>query len=244
MAGFESIPRPLDVVRAAQGTELRYEPAGEPERLELLPRLPESEIERLAARIPCPLPETVRELLEHTRGFATGPLESLEFGGLDAFELPEVFPHPVDLAHDGFWNYWVVDLTSKSLEWGPIYLACHDPPVIVFQSPNLSHFLEEVLKLGDPEGPRSELDLVHEDHAMRIWTENPGTLTLEDCLASGDPVLENFARDLPDGFEVNDLRGAGVGDGFSWAGSDLAPRTDGQGRRLSLPISADPGDSG
>lgn len=224
MAHFDSTPRPLDLVRAAEGTELRYEPDGEPQRLELLPPMPEPDIERLAARIPCPMPDSVRELLQYTRGFATGPLESLEFGGLEAFEWMDVFPHAVDLAHDGFGNYWVVDLTSRSSEWGPIYFACHDPPVIVFQSPNLSHFLEEVFKLGDPDGPRSELDVVHEEQALRIWTENPGVMVLEECLASGDPVLEEFARALPEGFEVTDLRGAGVGDGFSWG--RYGPRTE------------------
>ena len=216
MGRFDSTLRPLDIVRAAEDAELRYEPEGEPERLELLPPMPRSEIEELRVRIPCPLPKAVRELLQYTRGFATGPLEALEFGGLGTFEFPEIFPCPIDLAHDGFGNYWVVDLTSESRDWGPIYFACHDPPVIVFQSPNLAHFLEQVLRLGHPDGPRSELDLVHEDHAMRIWSENPGMLGLEACLGSGDPLLAEFAHSLPEGFEVRDLRGAAVGDGFSW----------------------------
>lgn len=215
-------PTPLDIVRAADGTEVRYEP-GEPDRLELLPPLHEAAIERLAARIPCPLPAPVRALLQHTAGFANGPLESLEFAGLRSFELPEVFPCPIDLAHDGFGNYWVVDLTASSAGWGPIYFACHDPPVIVFQSPDLSHFLTETLKLGDPAGPRSELDVVHEDHALRIWRENPGVMSRDECLVSGDPVLEAFGRALPEGFEVADLRRASVGDGFSWG--RYGPRT-------------------
>lgn len=218
---------PLDIVRTAEGTELRYEPDGLPERLELLPPLNGPAIERLAARIPCPLPGPVRALLEHTRGFANGPLESLEIGGLGAFELPEVFPFPVDIAHDGFGNYWVVDLTSASTRWGPIFFACHDPPVIVYQSPDLSHFLAETLKLGDPSGPRSELDVVHEEHSARVWRENPGVLSRDECGASGDPVLEAFARELPGEYEVVDLRRAAIGDGFSWG--RYGPRT--QNRR-------------
>lgn len=98
------------------------------------------------------------------------------------------------------------------------------PRVIVFQSPNLAHFLEELLELGNPSGPRSEIDLVHEDHAMRVWTENPGMLGFEECLGSGDPVLEAFAESLPERFEVKDLRGAAVGDGFSWG--RYGPRTE------------------
>lgn len=224
MARFDSTPRPLDVVRAAEDAELRYEPGGEPEHLELLPPMTESGIEGLATRIPCPLPDSVRALLQHTRGFASGPLESLDFAGLGTFEFPEIFPCPIDLAHDGFGNYWVVDLTSGATEWGPIYFASHDPPVVLYQAPNLSRFLEEVLKLGDPDGPRSQLDVVHEDATMRVWAENPGMLSLAECLASGDAVLERFAESLSDGFEVRDLRAAGVGDGFSWG--RYGPRTE------------------
>jgi hypothetical protein len=74
MARPDSTRRPLEVVRATADSEARYAPQGEPERLELLPPMPESEIERLAGRIPCPLLASVRELLQHTRGFATAPL--------------------------------------------------------------------------------------------------------------------------------------------------------------------------
>lgn len=109
MACSDPTPRPLDLVKAAEGSGLRNEPGAEPEPLRLLAPAPDAEIRELADRLPC-----------------------------------------VDMAHDGFGNYWVADLTSRSTEWGPIYFACHDPPVVVFQSPNLSHFLAEVLKLGDP----------------------------------------------------------------------------------------------
>lgn len=225
MRGQEASLRPLDIVRAAEGSELSHEPGGTPtERLELLPPMEATGIETLEARIPCALPDPIRTLLQYTRGFATGPLESLEFAGLGAFEFPPVFPCPIDLAHDGFGNYWIVDLTSASTEWGPIYFACHDPPVVAYQSPDLAHFLIEALKLGAPDGPRSELDRVHEDAATRIWSVNPGMQSLEECLESGDPLLEAFARQLPEGFEVKDLRGAAVGDGFSWG--RYGPRTE------------------
>lgn len=209
-------PTPLEIVRVAEGTELRYEPDEPGERLELLPPLSKGAIDELVARIPCPLPQPIRELLEHTRGFANGPLESLKFAGLWTFELPEVFPCPIDIAHDGFGNYWVVDLTPASTRWGPIYFVCHDPPVVVLQSPNLSHFLLEALKLGGPDRSRSLLNTVHEVHSLRVWRENPELMDLDECSASGDPVLKSFAEELPEGSEVRDLRDAGVGEGFSW----------------------------
>lgn len=216
-------PAPLDIVRVAEGTELSYEPDGPAERLELLPPLSRGAIDELEARIPCPLPDPIRELLLHTRGFANGPLESLRFAGLWTFEFPEVFPCPIDIAHDGFGNYWVVDLTPTSTTWGPIYFVCHDPPVLVLQSPNLSHFLLEVLKLGGPERSRSLVDAVHEDHASRIWRENPDLMDRDECVASDDPALRSFAEGLPPGATVRDLRDAEVGDGFSWG--RYGPRT-------------------
>lgn len=93
----------------------------------------------------------------------------------------------------------------------------------MYQSPDLSRFLAETLKLGDPTGPRSELDVVHEVHAPRVWRENPGVLSREECVASGDPVLEAFARELPTGYEVVDLRRVAIGDGVSWG--RYGPRT-------------------
>lgn len=216
-------PSPLDIVRLAEGTELRYELDEAAERLELLPPLSEGAIDELEARIPCPLPESIGELLRHTRGFANGPLESLDFAGLRTFEFPQVFPGPIDIAHDGFGNYWVVDLTAGSTGWGPIYFVCHDPPVIVLQSPDLSHFLLEMLKLGGPDRSRSLLDTVHEVHTLRVWRENPGLMDRDECAASDDPVLRSFAGELPEGSEVRDLRDAGVGEGFSWG--RFGPRT-------------------
>lgn len=217
-------PTPLDIVRVAEGTELRYEPDGPAERLELLPPLSEEAIGELEFRIPCPLPESIRDLLRHTRGFATGPLESLKFAGLWTFEFPQIFPCPIDIAHDGFGNYWVVDLTEDSTEWGPIYFVCHDPPVVVLQSPDLSHFLLEMLKLGGPEREQSLIDAVHEAHAARVWRDDPGLMGLDECRASEDPVLTSFAQGLPPGSEVKDLRDAAVGDGLAWG--RYGPRTE------------------
>lgn len=207
---------PLQIIQDAEGKDLQYEPGGSADCLELLPPLEESEIVELEERIPCPLPDSVRQLLQCSRGFATGPLESLEFSGLEAFEFPDLFPCPIDLAHDGFGNYWIVDLTSDSTEWGPICFVCHDPPVIVLQCKDLSTFLEETLKLGHPQAERSELDAVHEDHVMRVWSENPGLLDRQECLDSGDPVLVDFSGRLTDDFHIKDMRTSTVGDGFSW----------------------------
>lgn len=45
-----SPPSPIEIVREADGAEMRYEAVGPPERLELLPPMDEQEIDELAAR--------------------------------------------------------------------------------------------------------------------------------------------------------------------------------------------------
>ena len=137
------------------------------EHLKLLPPLGAAELAGLETRIPCPLPAEARELLAYSRGFENGPVESVEFSGLIDFGMEEIFPCPIPIAHDGFGNYWVVDLTSGSRAWAPIYYFCHDPAVIVFQSASLAEFIEELLKLGNPPY-KSALDEVHETAAFAV----------------------------------------------------------------------------
>ena len=48
----------------------------------------------------------------------------------------ELFPHGLPLAHDGLGNSWIVDVTTESHSWGPIFCSSHDAPVIVYQTDN------------------------------------------------------------------------------------------------------------
>jgi len=206
----------LDVVKRAEGTSLRGE-RGKMTKLELLPPLDESQLRVFESGLPCPLPGEVRELLAYCSGL-TGEfgdtVAEVRFSGTDGFGMEEVFPHCVDVAHDGAGNFWVVDLVSDSTTWAPVFYACHDPPVILFQTDSFAHFLSELLKLGNPPW-ESELRYVHEDEAG-VWRTNPGMLTREQCLASGDADLEAFAHTLEEAWLVKDLRRPALGDGFSW----------------------------
>jgi len=129
--------------------------------------------------------------------------------------MEEIFPHAVTLAADGFGNYWLVDLTSSSRAWAPIFYACHDAPVIVYQTDSLLHFVLEAIRFGNKPW-KSEIDDVHEGLSARIWRENPGVLSFERCVSSGDPDLKSFAQSLDQTWEFIDLRKPKLGDGFSW----------------------------
>jgi cell wall assembly regulator SMI1 len=141
---------PVDVLRNAGKRTLVGED-GEPMTFQFQSPMSEAEIAKFEQTIPCPLPATIRELLLYCRGFEGGATDFVDFTGARCdFAHEEVFPNGLPFAADGCGNFWVVDLTPESEAWGPIYFACHDAPVILYQSPGLEHFLTELLKASEP----------------------------------------------------------------------------------------------
>jgi len=206
---------PTEIIQQAQATALVDED-GEAVELELLPPLSAVQIDAFARQLPCNLPEEIRELLAFCRGFNGSVADIVDFTGEDcSFEQQEVFPHGLPIAADGYGNFWVVDLLPSSQEWGPIYFACHDAPVILYQSASLDSFLTELFKASTPPH-KSLIDDVHEDRLFNVWGKNPGAQSYEDAMAATDSALRDFAATLDPTFEIVDLRNAAVGFGFSW----------------------------
>ena len=204
----------IELLERAKGTVFINEDGLE-DPFELLPPLSDQELESFAKKLPCPLPDEIRELLKFARGFK-GVLDQIVFCDLQwGFGMEEIFPHSISLAGDGFGNFWIVDLTSDTRSWGPILYACHDAPVVVYQCDDLLHFLEEAIRFGNKPW-KSEIDNVHEEFVTRIWRNNPGVLAFEYCSNSTDPELKEFARSLDPTWQIVDLRNARLGDGFSW----------------------------
>jgi cell wall assembly regulator SMI1 len=203
-----------DLLRAAADRVVTDED-GNVNTIRLLAPLSEEEVAQLEARIPCVLPPDARELLTLARGFEGSPLESIDFSGLMDPIFEELFPCGLPVAHDGYGNYWVVDLTSSSGQWGPILYLCHDPAVVVYQCPDIATFVADVLIMAEPPhgGP---IDAVHEEYSMRVWRENRGAMTHGEALSSYDADVRAFAEQLTPDHYVVDLRRAGTGDGFSW----------------------------
>jgi len=184
--------------------------------LETLPGLNETELNDLEKNIPCQIPTHIRKLLSQYRGI-DGLLDIIEFTGQECssgFEF-ELFPTAIAIAHDGFGDYGFVDLCRDSTDWGPIYFCSHDPAVIVYQSPSLYDFMEEIIKMFIPPH-RSLIDDVHEDLLMNIWKNNPGMITYEQALNSDDADIQEFAESLDEKYLIIDMRNAQIGDGFSW----------------------------
>jgi cell wall assembly regulator SMI1 len=209
-------------LRSLQGRRLRDE-HGKEHVVELLPPADEAELTRLAASLPGPLPADVREALLVSKGLAKGPLESFSLVDLEGFGLEEAFPSAYSIAHDGSGNYWVLDLLPGAASWGPVFYACHDPPVIAWQAENVERFLIDVIAMWEP-GARSPVNLVHQDVVHRIWREPEGVRPVAEVGSSADPLLAEFAASLPDSALVADLRQASAGDGFPWG--RFGPRTE------------------
>jgi hypothetical protein len=177
-------------IRAAQARTLVNED-GDEVPLDLGPPATEDEIAALERRVGGSLPRELREVLAVTRSLE-GPLDVINFLGIPGgMEVPGM-PAALELAGDGFGNFWVGDPTPESSEFLPVFFACHDPPVIVFQSPSLGDFLREVFR---------QLTPPHE--------------SLIDVAAGGE--LEAFARSLDHReYLIYDLRHATPGEGFTW----------------------------
>lgn len=196
---------------------------GEPVRLELAPALGADQIDSLEKETGQPLPEELRLLLSFCSGI-DGCLDGIDFAGRDmAFEQKEVFPNGIPIARDGFGNFWVLDLTPHTARTAPVFFACHDAPVVLYQSSDIASFLSEVFRMSTP--PHESLvDDVHEDRLFDVWRKNPGVVDQPTAAASPDSALRAFAAALPEYFQIVDLRTASPGMGFSWG--RYGPRTE------------------
>jgi hypothetical protein len=210
-----------DTLRSLSGLHLKGEDGAE-HVLELLPPATDVELRTLESSLPAPLPDEIRDALRVSKGLAKGPLDSFSLVDLEGFGLEEAFPQAYSIAHDGFGNYWVLDLLPGVEGWGPVLFACHDPPVIAYQSATVEQFLLDAIAIWRA-GPRSPVDLVREDVVHRIWRDRPEA-GAPAAAASSDPGLAAFAASLPHAAVIGDLRRAALGDGFAWG--RFGPRTD------------------
>jgi hypothetical protein len=197
---------PLEITRRAKAGVVK---------LELFPGLSNTELQDFPNQVPCRIPPEIAELLGTCRGFY-GTVDQVEFTGRDLmFEFDQVFSYGLPIAADGYDYFWVVDLHPDTTTSGPIYFACHEAPVILYQADSLEQFLSELFRMFEPPH-QSLIDDVHEDRIAHVWQTNPGVLSYEQCLRSGDPILSAFARELGDSYQIIDLHLAKPGDGFSW----------------------------
>jgi len=210
-----------EALKTLAGTKV-VDADGAVEVLELLPPATDAQIRALEASLPGPLPDDIRAALAVTTGLANGPLESFSILDLEGFGLEEVFPHAYSIAHDGYGNYWVLDVLPDATDWGPVFYACHDPAVIAYQSPSIEAFLRDAVAMP-PDDPKSPIDHVHEKVVNRLWSDGSTLITQPVAAASADAILHEFASSLTPAALIADLRHPTVGSGFAWG--KFGPRT-------------------
>ncbi len=209
-----------DTLRAIAGKRL-VDTDGEATVLELLAPATDAQVRALEAALHGPLPDEIRAALTVTTGFANGPLESFSILDLEGFGLEEVFPHAYSIAHDGYGNYWVLDVLPGADDWGPVFYACHDPAVIAYQAPSIDAFVQDLVALP-PDDPRSPIDRVHDHIVHELW-RGDRLIAQPTAIASSDPALREFASSLEPAALIADLRSPQLGDGFAWG--KFGPRT-------------------
>src|SRR5215831_12383675 len=177
----------VDTLRAIAGQRV-FDSDGHVTHLELLPPATPQQISDLEAKLPGPLPAEIRAALAVTTGFANGPLESFALLDLEGFGLGEAFPHPYSIGHDGFGNYWILDVLPGATDWGPVFFACHDPAVIAYQSPSLEQFVKDVVATA-PDDERSPIHHVHDTVVHTLWRDHSAIVAQPAAAASPDPML-------------------------------------------------------
>ena len=210
-----------DTLRSIAGKKL-VDTDGNVEVIELLPPATDAQIRALEAALRGPLPDEIRAALAVSTGLATGPLESFSILDLEGFGHDEVFPNAYSIAHDGYGNYWVLDVLPDATDWGPVFFACHDPAVIAYQAPSIDAFLRDVVALP-PDDPKSPIDQVHEKVVNRLWSDTSNLIPQPVATSSSDAILREFASTLTPDALIADLRQPTMGSGFAWG--KFGPRT-------------------
>ena len=189
---------------------------GDEYKVELKPGLTDQQIDELATLLPSgQISHDIRELLKFASGFEFFGLDKITFDGVGHFGFENVFPHSVQLAGDGFGNFWILDIDGKG-NWGNVFYVCHDPAVVVKCSDNLSEFIRHINEFGKL-GEESNLDIIHEKIVMDIWDEgNGGFIDISLAKNSNDTTLKEFASQLADNFVIADLRNNPNKTGFAW----------------------------
>lgn len=183
-------------------------------KVELLNGLSDGELANLKNQLPKNhLPNEIEELLRFSRGFEFFGLEEIRFDAFGEFGFEAMFPNSIQLAGDGFGNFWILDIDSMG-NWNSVYYVCHDPAVIVKHSENLAEFIKHVDEFGQ-KGNQSNMDIIHEDTVMEIWSEKVGIMGRNER----DYDFKNVQGIMPEFFLVADLTNKPIKTGFPWGKS-------------------------
>lgn len=179
---------------------------GDQFKIELLAGLNDSEIFELKAKLPNNhLPNDIEELLRLCKGFYFESFDEVNFDSFGDFGFESLFPNSIELAGDGFGNFWILDISHEG-DWKSVYYVSHDPPVVVKQADNLSQFIRQIDEYGKDQ-INSVIHEVHEIVVFEIWNSNNDLKLKSKKESETHYTIELY---------IADLKQKGIKTGFSW----------------------------
>lgn len=191
------------------------EEEGEEYQLEFQAGVSAQEMETIRQSFPNrTLAPELAEILAVTRGWDGYGLEMVLFGSIGQFGFEELSPFSVTLGHDGFGNFWILDI-DKNGQLGKVWFACHDPAVFVIHSQNLNEYLHHLLEFYENPGA-NHVDEIHDRTVMEIWDENRFCSSRSEFESKNPEFKEFLNRFEGEEWTVADLRAGRNKDGFAW----------------------------
>lgn len=188
---------------------------GENYSLEFEEGLSDNEIEDLAKLFPNnKIDEELVEILRITRGWEGYGLEQVDFSSIRQFGFVELSPNSISLGHDGFGNFWILDILNDGT-LGQVYYACHDPAVFVKYSENLNDFLKSLVEFYESPS-ENYLNEIHENVVYGIWKSGGEISEKFDFLNKNIEFKNYLSRFDGEEWVIADLRNSKNKDGFAW----------------------------
>ncbi|MEM8568061.1 MAG: SMI1/KNR4 family protein [Bacteroidota bacterium] len=154
------------------------------------------------------------EILKETKGWDGYGPEMVYFDSIGEFGFWELSATSLTLGHDGFGNFWILDLDSNG-NLGKVFYACHDPAVFVIHSQNLNEYLHHLLEFYQSPD-QCHLNEIHDKTVMAIWNENKLCSSKSDFQNNNREFKDFLARYEDDDWTVADIRNGKNKDGFAW----------------------------
>ena len=117
------------------------------------------------------------------------------------------------MGHDGFGNYWVLDINSQG-QLGKVFYACHDPSVLVIHSQSLNEYFHHYLEFCTNPST-SYINEIHEQTVVDILDQQ-SNCTSKELFLEHNPEYSEFLSQFDEGWAVADLRLGMNGSGFAW----------------------------
>jgi len=190
---------------------------GEKETLTFEFGLTKDEVSYLSKKFPSnKIADELVEILKETRGWGGYGLDAVSFDRIEEFGLIELVPRSVALGHDGFGNYWLLEISNNG-DLGKIFYVCHDPSVLVLYCDTINEFLVYLDEFyRDVEN--SYLNNIHDKIVFDIWNKKPNTFDI-NSFKKQNPNLEKYLINFDsENYIVADLRNLKNEEGFAWWG--------------------------